>query len=132
MYEIDYVNETEFKRLEHGLRKFNMIAYKEYAFKYRPKLLAGDFSDAVLNGNVYEIYLYTDKIFEKVYGLCKLRFQVINKTVVLLEITPKDILFEGHISELITYYKGIMISKENASKDMFKIDLLNMLDDWKH
>ena len=28
--------------------------------------------------------------------------------------------------ELATY-KGVMISKENASKDMFKIDLLNML-----
>ena len=41
-------------------------------------------------------------------------------------LTPEDILLEGHRSELTTY-KGIMISKENASKDMFKIDMLNML-----
>ena len=44
----------------------------------------------------------------------------------LKEITPREILLEGHKSELGTY-KGIMISKENASKDRFKIDLLNML-----
>ena len=41
-------------------------------------------------------------------------------------ITPTDILLEGHMSELTTY-KGIMISKANASKDKFKIDLLNMM-----
>ena len=43
-------------------------------------------------------------------------------------ITPAKILLEGHKSELTTY-KGIMISKENASKDKFKIDLLKMLED---
>jgi hypothetical protein len=43
-------------------------------------------------------------------------------------ITPSDILLEGHKSELETY-KGIMISKENAAKDKFKIDLLKMLED---
>ena len=37
-----------------------------------------------------------------------------------------EILLEGHRSELTTY-KAIMISKNNASKEMFKIDLLNML-----
>ena len=46
----------------------------------------------------------------------------------LNEILPKEILLEGHKSELKTY-KGIMISKSNASKDIFKIDLLNMLQD---
>ena len=44
----------------------------------------------------------------------------------LNEILPRDILLEGHRSELGTY-KGIMISKANAEKDIFKIDLLNML-----
>ena len=43
-------------------------------------------------------------------------------------ITPTEILLEGHMSELATY-KGIMISKANASKDKFKIDLLNMLQE---
>ena len=41
-------------------------------------------------------------------------------------ITPEGILDEGHRTELSTY-KGVMISKTNPEKDMFKINLLNML-----
>ena len=41
-------------------------------------------------------------------------------------ITPEDILTEGHQSELSTY-KGVMVSKSHADKDIFKINLLNML-----
>ena len=51
-----------------------------------------------------------------------------NENVVMLDtITPSDILLEGHMAELTTY-KGVMISKSHADKDMFKINLLNMLD----
>ena len=42
-------------------------------------------------------------------------------------ITPEDILNEGHQKELTTY-KGVPVSKSHAEKDMFKINLLNMLD----
>ena len=42
-------------------------------------------------------------------------------------ITPEDILSEGHQSELVTY-KGIMVSKEHAEKDIFKINLMNMIN----
>ena len=41
--------------------------------------------------------------------------------------TPEDILTEGHQKELSTY-KGVMVSKSHADRDMFKINLLNMLD----
>ena len=37
-----------------------------------------------------------------------------------------EILSEGHASELVTY-KGVMVSKQHAEKDMFKINLLNMI-----
>ena len=40
---------------------------------------------------------------------------------------PKEILMDGHKTEL-TAYKGIMISKANAQKEMFKIDLLCRLE----
>ena len=71
-------------------------------------------------------------MFTQVHGDVKLIYTVYEKekVVMLSTITPSDILLEGHKSELTTY-KGIMISKANASKDMFKIDLLNMLQD-KH
>ena len=69
-------------------------------------------------------------MFTQVHGDVKLIYTVYIKeqTIMLNTITPSDILLEGHQSELTTY-KGIMISKKNASKDMFKIDLLKMLQD---
>ena len=42
------------------------------------------------------------------------------------KLTPEDILTEGHQSELQTY-KGVMVSKEHSDKDIFKINLLNMI-----
>ena len=121
---IDYENENEFRKLERGLKKYNMAAYKEYYFTYRPKLQAGDFSDAVLNGDVYEIALKTDRIFKKVHGQCKLIFKVKDYKVILLDITPRKMLLEGHNPELCTY-KGIFVSRDNIDKDIFKINLLN-------
>ena len=50
-----------------------------------------------------------------------------SKIVLLTNITPDSILEEGHRSELATY-KGVMISKTNAQKDMFKVNLLNALN----
>ena len=49
------------------------------------------------------------------------------KLVMLDTLTPEDILTEGHQKELSTY-KGVMVSKSHAERDMFKINLLNMLD----
>ena len=43
------------------------------------------------------------------------------------KLMPVDILSEGHQSELVTY-KGVMVSKEHADKDIFKINLLNMIE----
>ena len=78
----------------------------------------------------YELKLPSDKMFAQIHGEVKLVYTVHKKdeVVVLETITPSEILLEGHRSELTTY-KGIMISKANASKVMFKIDLLNMLQD---
>jgi hypothetical protein len=42
-------------------------------------------------------------------------------------LTPDDILTEGHQKELTTY-KGVMVSKTHADKDIFKINLLNMIE----
>ena len=69
-------------------------------------------------------------MFTQVHGEVKLIYTVYKKeeTVMLNELLPKEILLEGHRSELTTY-KGIMISKANASKDMIKIALLNLLHD---
>ena len=77
----------------------------------------------------YELTLPTDELFVKVHGEIVLHYDVYtNKNIILLKtITPEDLLIEGHNTELGAY-KGVMISKENAEKDMFKINLLNMLN----
>ncbi len=137
-YVLDYVNENEFKKLERALKKYNMLAFKKLNFDYYPALRNGKFVGELLNTNKkegtekYELKLPSDKMFAAVHGEVKLFYTVYKKegTIMLDTITPTEILLEGHMSELTTY-KGIMISKANASKDKFKIDLLNMLQDNK-
>ena len=68
-------------------------------------------------------------MFAKVHGDVKLYYTVYeNQKLVMLDtLTPEEILSEGHQKELSTY-KGVMVSKSHAERDMFKINLLNMLD----
>ncbi len=135
-YVLDYINENEFKKLERALKKYNMLAYKKLNFEYYPALRNGKFIGEMTSQNKkagtenYELKLPSDSMFTQVHGDVKLIYTVYVKeqTIMLNTITPSDILLEGHQSELTTY-KGIMISKKNASKDMFKIDLLKMLQD---
>ena len=89
-----------------------------------------DFLDNLgMNIKYYELDLPTDKKFAQVYGNFMLKYHVVKDeyTIILDTIEPTDFLFNGLTSELTTY-KGVMISKENATRDMFKIDLLSMLD----
>jgi len=131
---LDYVNENEFRKLERALKKYNMLAYKKLNFEFYPSLRNGHFVGEIISKNKkantvsYELKLPIDNLFRQVHGECKLIYTVYeNEYVVMLDtITPSEILLEGHRAELTTY-KGVMISKANASKDMFKIDLLNML-----
>ena len=135
-YVLEHVCEDEFKKLERALKKYNMLAFKKLNFDYYPALRNGNFVGELISVNkkngteTYELKLPSDKMFAQIHGEVKLVYTVHKKdeVVVLETITPSDILLEGHRSELTTY-KGIMISKANASKDMFKIDLLNMLQD---
>ncbi len=137
-YVLDYINENEFKKLERALKKYNMLAFKKLNFEYYSALRNGKFVGSLVSTNKkegtekYELKLPSDKMFAAVHGEVKLFYTVYKKegTIMLETITPTEILLEGHMSELTTY-KGIMISKANASKDKFKIDLLNMLQDNK-
>lgn len=133
---LDYVNENEYRKLERALKKYNMLAFKKLNFEYYPALRSGKFLGKLISQNkkagteTYELRLPSDHMFAQVHGECNLIYTVYKKeeTIMLSELTPKDILLEGHQKELTTY-KGIMISSKNASKDKFKIDLLTMLQD---
>ena len=131
---LDYLDENNFKKLERSLKKYNMVAYKKLMFDFYPKLRSGEFVGELVSINkheqteTYSLRLPTDQLFVKVYGEVKLNYTVYknNNIVMLNNLEPKDILLDGHKSEL-TSYKGIMISKTN-DKDKFKIDLLDFLD----
>lgn len=133
-YIFDYVNENEFKKLERSIKKYNMLAYKKLYFEYYPSLKEGKFLGKAISTNqsnntiTYELKLPTDAMFSKVHGDIKLYYIVYeNEKIVMLDkFEPHEILSEGHASELVTY-KGVMVSKQHAEKDMFKINLLNMI-----
>ena len=134
-YVFEYINENEFHKLERSLKKYNMLAYKKLYFDFYPKLKEGNFlglqvSEDKEKGSIcYELKLPTDVMFSKVHGDIKLIYHVyINEKLILIDkLVPEDILTEGHQSELVTY-KGVMVSKEHSDKDIFKINLLNMIN----
>lgn len=131
-YIFEYTNENEFNKLESALKKYNMLAYKKLCFEYYPALKQGNFLGNVVEesdkGISYELKLPTDAMFSKVHGDAKLHYIVPSdrKVVIIQKLSPEKILSEGHQSELVTY-KGVMVSKEEKEKDMFKINLLNMI-----
>ncbi len=133
-YIFEYLNENDFRKKERTVRKYNMLAYKKLTFEYYPEIRTGNFLGELVSVNKkektrdYELKLPTDELFAKVHGEIRLHYTVYeDKNIVLLtNITPEGILDEGHRAELSTY-KGVMISKSNPEKDMFKINLLNML-----
>lgn len=134
-YLFDYINENEFHKLERSLKKYNMLAYKKLYFEFYPSLKEGNFLGEVVSTNqangttTYQLKLPTDTLFAKVHGIIQLHYIVYEKEKIIMldRLTPIEILSEGHQSELVTY-KGVMVSKEHSDKDIFKINLLNLIN----
>ena len=135
-YLIEYLNENEFRKKERAIKKYNMLAYKKLLFDFYPNLREGNLLGVVTSNNTkegitkYELKLPTDVMFNKVHGDIMLHYTAYHKQrIIMLDdiTTPDNILTEGHQKELTTY-KGVMVSKSHAQKDIFKINLLNMLD----
>ena len=134
-YVIEYLNENEFRKKERAVKKYNMLAYKKLIFEFYPSMREGEFLGVIVSQNdkdditKYELKLPTDTMFNKVHGDIVLHYSVYHqqKIIMLDNLTPDDILTEGHQKELTTY-KGVMVSKTPAAKDIFKINLLNMIE----
>ena len=134
VYLLECVDENDFKKRERSLKLYNMLAYKKLMFEYYPNIRKGNFLGDIVSQDKkekttsYSLKLPADSLFEKVHGKITLEYIVYeNMGVVLLKTILPDILLEGHTSELSTY-KGVMVSKSHSDKDMFKINLLNMLN----
>ncbi len=134
-YIFEYLDENDFRKKERSIRKYNMLAYKKLTFNFYPEIRNGNFlgkkvkSDELSKTDSYELILPTDELFSKVHGNITLHYTVYREKgiILLTNITPEKILDEGHRAELNTY-KGVMISKENPQKDIFKINLLNTMN----
>ena len=134
-YIFEYLDEQKFKKCERSVKKYNMFAFKKLVFDFYPKMKDGEFlgekikEDKDKSTVSYELTLPADELFTKVHGEIVLEYDVYtNKNIILLKtIQPEDLFLEGHATELGAY-KGVMISKENAQKDMFKINLLDLLN----
>ena len=134
-YIFEYLDENDFRKKERSIRKYNMLAYKKLTFNFYPEIRNGNFlgkkvkSDDLTKTDSYELILPTDELFSKVHGNITLHYTVYKEKgiILLTNITPEKILDEGHRAELNTY-KGVMISKENPQKDIFKINLLNTMN----
>lgn len=134
-YLVEYLNENEFKKKERSLKKYNMLAFKELVFKCVPNLRNGDFQGEIVSKNSkegitkYKYKLPTDHLFSKVHGDIYLHYTLYeNQKLIMLDtLTPEELLSEGHQKELTTY-KGVMLSKSHAERDMFKINLLNSMN----
>ena len=134
-YVIEYLNENEFRKKERAVKKYNMLAYKKLIFEFYPSMREGEFLGVIVSQNdkdditKYELKLPTDTMFNKVHGDIVLHYSVYHqqKIIMLDNLTPDDILTEGHQKELTTY-KGVMVSKTHAAKDIFNINLLNMIE----
>lgn len=134
-YVIEYLNENDYRKKERAIKKYNMLAYKKLQFDYYPKFRDGEFLGVSINSEnsdilKYELKLPSDSLFNKVHGDIVLHYSVyLKQNIVMLDdlTTSDDILIEGHEKELMTY-KGVMVSKKQADKDIFKINLINMLE----
>ncbi len=134
-YLVEYLNENEFKKKERSLKKYNMLAFKELVFKCVPSLRNGIFQGEIVSKNSkegitkYKYKLPTDHLFSKVHGDIYLHYTLYeNQKLIMLDtLTPEELLSEGHQKEL-TAYKGVMLSKSHAERDMFKINLLNSMN----
>ena len=134
-YIFEYLDEQKFKKCERSVKKYNMFAFKKLVFDFYPKMKEGQFlgekikEDKEKSTISYELTLPADELFTKVHGEIILQYDVYtDKNIILLKtIEPEQLFLEGHATELGAY-KGVMISKENAQKDMFKINLLDLLN----
>ena len=135
MYVVEYLNENEFNKKIRALKKYNMLAYKKLIFDCVPKLRDGNIQGVAVSKNSkegimkYEYKLPTDRMFSQVHGDIILHYTIYeNQKLIMLDtITPEEILSEGHQKELTTY-KGVMVSKSHAERDMFKINLLTSMN----
>ena len=111
---ITYVDFNDFKKQERALRTYYMRTYKELIFKTSKEMRN------IKKDGDYEIDLFTEWKFKKVYGQIKVKFYKQNNAIVIKEIHPRETLLNLY-SVLADTYKGVPYTNE---KELLKIKLI--------
>ena len=114
---IYYDNTPKLQHELRSLRKYNMVGYKQIIFKER--IIDLDFNK--VESDLYVAALKTDRIFEDVYGKCRVYalYNKENNSIKVLYVEPSDLLIAGFMKTLDTYAG----TPYRDSKDLFKIKL---------
>lgn len=111
-----FKNETDLKRLYRSMAVYNKRAYKQLIFNETFR----DLDWVLVEGNTYRADLYTDKLFEKVYGKCYVVAEIKNDIYRVVTVEPKDLLLAG-FKRILETYKGCPYRNE---QDLSKIKLI--------
>ncbi|MBO7614983.1 MAG: hypothetical protein J6T15_04745 [Bacilli bacterium] len=117
-YRLTYQDENRFKGLFNTLRKYNMLAYKQFVFNYLPELRKGNLVGSKVNDTTYRLPLSSDNLFEFVYGATFIEYTVNDNIITITDIEPQRFLFEGRRRALESYKGCPYIS----TKERFLID----------
>lgn len=118
MKAITYLDENLYRKKKKALARYFRRSYKYLSMKVIPTLGKEGKKDGI-----YEIYLPTEELFEKVYGKIYLHFSVKNDVAIIEDILPDDILISCYEKDLPTY-KGIPYE---TIKDLKKIKIVERL-----
>lgn len=118
MKAITYLDENLYRKKKKALARYFRRNYKYLSMKVIPALGKEGKKDGI-----YEIYLPTEELFEKVYGKIYLHFSVKNDVAIIEDILPNDILISCYEKDLPTY-KGIPYE---TIKDLKKIKIVERL-----
>lgn len=118
MKAITYLDENLYRKKKKALARYFRRNYKYLSMKVIPTLGKEKKKDGI-----YEIYLPTEELFEKVYGKIYLHFSVKNDVAIIEDILPNDILISCYEKDLPTY-KGIPYENEN---DLKKIKIVEKM-----
>ena len=118
MKAITYLDENLYRKKKKALARYFRRNYKYLSMKVIPKLGKENKKDGI-----YEIYLPTEELFEKVYGKIYLHFSVKNDVAIIEDILPNDILISCYEKNLPTY-KGIPYETE---RDLKKIKIVEKM-----
>ena len=130
-YNLEYLNEVEFKKRERNLKEYSNYTYEKLVFNVFPELMKGNFKGKIVSYDTkrkitkYELKLPidSDSTLSDMNENFTLHYMVYeNKDLVILDtITPETYQIG------LNSYKGVAINKANTER-VYRVNLLNSLN----